>query len=358
MVIDAAHPLYPHQRGNEHQQRGFRQVEIGHQPVGDTETVTGIDEDVGGTPPWPHLAILPRRTFDQSKGCRPDRDHAPPGCAGGVDLGRRGIRHLAPFGMHPVGRHILHLHRQEGARTDMQRDLGKGDAPGPERGQQIIVEMQRGGGGGDGTGMAGEDGLEIVAVLRVWGAQRRDIGRQRHVARLCQRRVERRPLKVEDQRRLPVRDLRHARRQPPGKGDLLPLFQLPQGFDQRRPAALRARFGQRDLDLRHRLALWRHAAARPLKAGRDHAGVVQDQPVAGAEQVHEIAHMQVAHPVPLGQQQPRGAARAHGPGGDQPLGQVEIEIAQLHGVSVTLAASAGRHGTGRGIHQASGSTRG
>ena len=55
----------------------------------------------------------------------------PPGRAGGGDLGGGCLAHLAPFGMHPVAGDVVDLDRQEGARPDMQRDMGEWSHPAP-----------------------------------------------------------------------------------------------------------------------------------------------------------------------------------------------------------------------------------
>ena len=64
---------------------------------------------------------------------------------------------------------------------------------------------------------------------------------------------------------------------------------------------------------------------------RDDTGVVQDQKVAVAKQRGQIPHMQVAHLVARHRQKPRRAAGANRSGGDQPCGQVEVEIVKFHG---------------------------
>ncbi len=233
----------------------------------------------------------------------------------------------------------------------MKRHLGEGDALGPERGQQVRVEMQRCRGRGDRPGMAREDGLVVVAVLCVRRAERGDVGRQRHVAGRRQRGVEIGARPVERKLGLPLGDALDTGGKAAPEDDLLALLQLSQRLDQRRPAAAGQRLGQRHLDLRHRFALRRLPGAVPRKPRRDHAGIVQHQPVPRPQQVDQIAHMQVADRVALGEEEPRRRARPRGPRGDQPFGQVEIEIAELHAGLVTSAAWADRPGTGRGTRR-------
>ncbi len=59
--------------------------------------------------------------------------------------------------------------------------------------------------------------------------------------------------------------------------------------------------------------------------------------------------MQIADAVALGHQQPRGAARPRGPRRDQPLGQVEIEIAQASLAQFTVRSAVGRRKISRNM---------
>ena len=61
-------------------------------------------------------------------------------------------------------RHILALHRQEGAGADVQRDKGPGDAARRQAIEQVGREVQPSGGCGDRAGRAGIDGLVAFAV--------------------------------------------------------------------------------------------------------------------------------------------------------------------------------------------------
>ena len=208
--VDLAHPLKPDKRRDQHHQRRFRQVEVGHQRVGDPEREAGADEDVGRPAPGGNVAGGVGGAFDQPERGGADRDHPAAGGLGGVDLGGGGVAHLAPFGMHLVLRHVVDLHRQECAGADVQGDTGRRHPPGGERGEQGLVEMQRGGGGGNGAGLVGPDRLVIVAVLRVGFAPGLDVRRQRHLPGLGQRRVEIRAREVEDEPGLAVAAAKRA----------------------------------------------------------------------------------------------------------------------------------------------------
>src|ERR1700680_334291 len=69
-----------------------------------------------------------------------------------------------------------------------------------ERGEQLIAEMQSGGGRGDRAFVLGENGLVVVAVPLVVLASRRDIGRQRHVTERLDRLLKHGAVKIEAQK--------------------------------------------------------------------------------------------------------------------------------------------------------------
>ena len=81
-------------------------------------------------------------------------------------------------------------------------------------------------------------------------------------------------------------------------------------------------------------ALPGHAAARAGQAGRDHLGVVQDQPVTGPQPVGQIRNARVSQPRPLCHQQPGRRPWPGGPRCNQPLGEIKIEVAEFHGPHV------------------------
>ncbi|MPL73139.1 hypothetical protein SDC9_18932 [bioreactor metagenome] len=338
MVIDGADAILPHQRRNQHQERRLRQVEIGHQRIGHPEAIARVDENLGGAAERAHRAVLGRRAFDQPQRGGADRDDPPARGAGGVDLLGRRRGDLAPFRVHLVGLDVLDLHRQEGARAHMQRHLGERDALRMDRLKQRLGEMQARRRRGHGARVAREDRLVIGLVGLVGGAQRGDVGRQRHRPRRGQRRVEIGPRQVEGQPQLRRLDRAHLGRKRLREADRLALLQLAQRFRERRPLARGLRLEQRDLDLRGDLALPGHAGAGAAQPGRNHLGVVQHQTVARAEQIDQIRNMQIADPVPFRQQQLCRRARPRRARRNQPLGQIEVEIFKFHSVTIVGGA--------------------
>ena len=171
--------------------------------------------------------------------------------------------------------------------------------------------MQAGGGGCNGTCMAGKDSLIIGGVLRIGGAFGRNIGRQRHQPAARQTGVEIRAGQVEVQLQIGVGFGNDGCHQIIREPDIFADRHFAQGFGQRAPA-LRHRIKQSDLYFGHRIA----APAGAKQPRRDHAGVVQNQPVTGAKDIHQIIDMAITDCIPLRQQQPRRCARVGGPGGD------------------------------------------
>jgi hypothetical protein len=101
----------------------------------------------------------------------------------------------------------------------------------------------------------------------------------------------------------------------------------PAGSHQRLPLAGGVALEQQDLD-------FTPGGLAQLQPGGQHAGGVEHQHVAGADQVGQIGHRAVRHR-PAGQrrvhQQPGRVAGLDGPLGDGPLGQVVVEVGEVHG---------------------------
>ena len=105
-----------------------------------------------------------------------DGDHAAPRDLTGPDRLRRRPGKFAPFGVHPVPPGVLLLDRLEGPDPDVEGDESPADAPACQGFKDCFGEVQAGGGGGHGTGSAGEDGLVALAVVRPFVALV-DVGR-------------------------------------------------------------------------------------------------------------------------------------------------------------------------------------
>ena len=91
-------------------------------------------------------------------------------------------------------------------------------------------------------------------------------------------------------------------------------------------------------------------AAQTVQPRRDDLGVVEDEHVAGAQEVRQVAHGTVFEPrlaVRPHREQTRRIARGCRPKRDPLLGQVEIEQVDAHaapakGAATVLAAGAGK----------------
>ena len=217
----------------------------------------------------------------------------------------------------------------------MQGDEGAVHAQRGQAVQRGLVKVQAGGGGGDGAGFAGVDGLVAVVVAGVGLV--RDVGRQRRGAVRIQQ-VQHRAGKAD------VEQFAFAAQH----GGVEGVGQAQHHAGAGRLAGPHVRQGavgvgdafDQHFDL----------AACGLVAGQarlDHAGVVEHQQVAGAQQpfqVGEAAVMELAGAVQV--QQP--AARALGGGRlrDELGRQLVVEVGNgkgLHGISV----SGGGCGEGR-----------
>src|SRR4051812_35644368 len=66
MRICRLHPIQPHQRRYQHEQRRARQMEVGEQAVDSLEAVAGGDEDRGVAFEGADDAVFPASAFDQA----------------------------------------------------------------------------------------------------------------------------------------------------------------------------------------------------------------------------------------------------------------------------------------------------
>lgn len=64
---------------NQHQQGGFRKMEIGNQAVKDFKAVAGINEDVRPAASGPDDAVFISGRFQRAAACSPDGDNASSG---------------------------------------------------------------------------------------------------------------------------------------------------------------------------------------------------------------------------------------------------------------------------------------
>ena len=87
--------------------------------------------------------------------------------AGSGDRNRRGLRHLAPFGVHAVICGVLDLHRSKGTGAHVQCDVTALDAGFLQAREQLLSQMQRGRRRRDRTVAAGEHRLIVCRVMDV-----------------------------------------------------------------------------------------------------------------------------------------------------------------------------------------------
>ena len=80
--------------------------------------------------------------LERADGRRPHRHHAAALAPGATDRRRRRLGDLEPLRLHPVIGDPLGADRPEGPRADVERHPVELDAPGPERGEQLVGEVQ------------------------------------------------------------------------------------------------------------------------------------------------------------------------------------------------------------------------
>lgn len=99
MDINFTNTHEAHQGRHQHHQRGFGQVEICHQRIGNLKLVSRRNKNIGKRLKRLNNSTY-RRTFNQSQRRGAHRNN-PPACGlGFIDFSRRLGANLAPFGMH------------------------------------------------------------------------------------------------------------------------------------------------------------------------------------------------------------------------------------------------------------------
>ena len=193
-----------------------------------------------------------------------------------------------------------------------------------------------------------EHGLVVGAVALVDRAAAADIGRQRHVAALGQRVVERRAVKRERKGHLAAlafcldRGVELFEEAHPAFGSEahhVAGFEPLRRPHQRAPARAVETFGQRRRD--GGLAIVGAAAAEPaaVQIRRHDLGVVDDQRIAAAQQRRQIADdaiLALDRRARTHHEKPRGVARRRRPQRDAVLRQGKIEFVGAHGSSIWL----------------------
>ena len=225
--------------------------------------------------------------------------------------------------MHAVLGQLVHAHRLERAGADVQRDVAAVDAARLQGVQQRLVEVQAGGRRGHRAGLAREHRLVARVVVRPSFAM--DVGRQRQATGVLQPGLER-LVDVEGQ----AIELALASEH----------FGVAAGIQRDAAAGLR-RLAR--AHLRPRLVPGQQAfdedldapaaGLRAVQAGRDHARVVEDQQVAGLQQVRQVADAGIAQGRGRGRHHQQAARGALGQGRlrDQLGRQVVMEVGALQG---------------------------
>ena len=320
-------------------------MEVGEQPVHHPEAVARGDEQI-------RLAAARHAAagFQRPQRRGADGHHRPSlGLGAGDSLCRLGRQRVA-LAVHVVLRQVFGAYRQEGARTHVQRQVCAFDAARLQRCQQRLVEVQASRGGGHRARLAGEHRLiaRLVGLIRLV----LDVGRQRQLAQPLQH-----PgcwcIEADAQHhaaRLARRDDRGALR---GlfRPEVQPAARLGRvaGAHHRQHLVLAVDALDHHLDASAAFLASRQPCVDDLRvvehqqaAGRDEFRQIGQPPVGsgGLGQPHQRCHVQ----------QPPAGALLGRVLGNQFLGQVIVEIGQLHrdgsgkGAGITERVKASRDG--------------
>lgn len=317
MAVGCKDVFFPTQGADQHEEGRLRQVEVGEQCADDLKFVSGIDKQVGfaGTRADYPLSLL-CGVFECADRRRPDCYQAAILAPCPVDLfcGFRGDR--IAFRMQFVLFDFFYANRLKGSQPDVECDFGGFDFALAEAHQNLRSEMKTGGGSGDRSALAGIDGLIAVAVGG--GILAGNIGWEGDVADA-----------LDDGKEVVEGLAGFARLSPHVRGsetdvalaevsarddfgmELIVLTEkevladgdLASGTDEAFPVVriLPELAGQKDLDAsvkevpRSRI-MWAEGlgfktCAAAIEAGGEHAGIVEDDEVAGPEEIGEFAKL-------------------------------------------------------------------
>src|SRR3974390_3408102 len=130
--------------GDQHDERGLGQVEVGEQGADDAEVESGIDEDVGRAGLGGDAAVgrLTGGVFEGADSGCADSDDAAAGVAGELDFLPRYGRNRIPLAVDFVLLDDLDADGLEGAESDVQGDFGGVDAAGADAVENLGREMK------------------------------------------------------------------------------------------------------------------------------------------------------------------------------------------------------------------------
>src|SRR5262249_14017287 len=143
-----------------------RQVEVGDEPVDDSESIGRVDEDISLAAPRTKLAFAGRGFQRPGRG-RSDGDDSSAAFPARLNRLRSGDWHLCQFTVHVVTSRVWRLHRLKRAEPDVQGNRRPFNLARTKSIEQFGGEMQPGGRRCYRTVGPGVDGLVAVAIARL-----------------------------------------------------------------------------------------------------------------------------------------------------------------------------------------------
>jgi len=336
---------------DQHEQCGLRQVEIGQHCLDHLEFEAWVDEEVGSGRACNDFCCADANcVFESSNRGGADGDYATFGAESVVDdgggAGGDGIR----FGMEFVKFDLVDAYGLESSQADVERDFGGLDAALADAVEDFRGEVKAGGGSGYRSALLGIDSLIAFAIAGRVGA--RDVGRERDVADAIEGGEE------------GVGGLKGGREADAALAELgagqdiglqFVLFSEEKAFAYADLAAGTNQAlpivgfggdlpGEQNLDaaveevagcgIVRADGLSAGAFAAAVEPGGKDAGIVEDYEIAGVQQVGEVAEKAIGIVAARALQVQHTGAVTGGEGflGNQPVGKVEVEIGNQHGV--------------------------
>ena len=353
MFVGAQDVLASAEGAYQHEQRGLRQVEVGQHRLDHFEFETyfriWVDEKVGRCRAGDDCSFADANgVFERADRCGADSDYSAASAEGvingGGGAGRDGIR----LGVEFVILDALDPDWLEGSQADVQRDVDSLDVALTDSVEALGCEVKTRSGGCHRSALLGIDGLVALAIAE--GIRTSDVGWERDVANAIENSEEifhaRRGLEANVAlaesgagHNLGLQFILIAEEEAFADSDFAP------GTNQALPiVGIGAKLaGQKNFDAAvEEITGCRISRAKRLRAdafaaaeepgGKD-AGVVENEEIAGLQQLREVAKqlVEIATAGSLEVQHAGAIACREGFLGDEFVGKVEVEIGNPHG---------------------------
>ena len=330
MMIGGQNVIFPGERGDQHDQRGLRQMKIRQESVHHLKPVAGIDENIRPAALRPDAAVLRGSRFKGSAARRPDADHPASVRPGPVDDVGRFLFDPVILRMHMVFGDFFDLDRPKCAESHMQRHMGDFHPHVLHLIEHLRRKMQSGRRRRGGSLMLRVNCLVPVFILKLMP----DVRRQRHLAEPVEDFLENSLIRKLNQAVSVIHDLEHFSLQDAvAENKFIAGAAFLSRTDERFPDIVRIALQKQHFDGRPRIR------PRPEQPRRYDLRVIDNQAVPIREVIGQMAEAGVRHfpRVPVDDHHAGGAPVRKRILRDQFFRKIIIKITRLHSAFFSAA---------------------